>query len=104
MGHRGYLPPDVEDNSVAILRFANGALGVIDAKWGQIGPAPVRTSYHGVQGTITNGANGTELYSTTGPTGPEDWEPIERAAGAGGYRTPDNLRGWRAPGGRTGGA
>ena len=42
MGHRDYLPPDVEDNSVAILRFANGALGVIDAKWGQIGPPPVR--------------------------------------------------------------
>jgi predicted dehydrogenase len=34
MGHRDYLPPDVEDNSVAILRFASGALGVIDAKWG----------------------------------------------------------------------
>src|SRR5207248_3772717 len=29
--HRDYLPHDVEDNSVAILRFANGALGVIDA-------------------------------------------------------------------------
>src|SRR5947209_1592861 len=27
MGHRGYLPADVEDNAVAILRFANGALG-----------------------------------------------------------------------------
>jgi predicted dehydrogenase len=35
MGHRGYLPPDVEDNAVAILRFANGTLGVIDSKWGR---------------------------------------------------------------------
>jgi len=34
---------------------ASGALGVIDAKWGQIGPAPVRTSYHGVQATIIRG-------------------------------------------------
>ena len=31
--------PGVEDNAVAILRFASGALGVIDAKWGQVGPA-----------------------------------------------------------------
>ena len=31
-------------------------------------PGPLRTSYHGVQGTlITNGPNGTELYSTTAP-------------------------------------
>ncbi|MGH2368710.1 MAG: Gfo/Idh/MocA family protein, partial [Chloroflexota bacterium] len=28
IGHRDYLPADVEDNSVAILRFAGGALGV----------------------------------------------------------------------------
>jgi predicted dehydrogenase len=104
MGHRGDLPADVEDNSVAILRFANGALGVIDAKWGQIGPAPVRTSYHGVQGTITNGPNGTEMFSTTGPTMPEGWEPIEMTGRTGNYRAPDNLAAWRAPSGRTGGA
>jgi predicted dehydrogenase len=97
MGHRGYLPPDVEDNSVAILRFANGALGVIDSKWGQIGPPPVRTSYHGVQGTLINGASGTELYSTVDPALPEGWEPIELSAGTGSYRTPMNLHGWRAP-------
>jgi predicted dehydrogenase len=104
MGHRDYLPSDVEDNSVAILRFANGALGVIDSKWGQIGPAPVRTSYHGVQGTITNGPNGTELYSTTGPSVPEGWEPIELLTGASSYRTPANLRGWRTTGSRVAGA
>src|SRR5207249_4291939 len=77
MGHRDYLPADVEDNSVAILRFANGALGVIDAKWGQVGPAPVRTSFHGTRGTLTNGPNGTELYSTVSPAVPADWEPME---------------------------
>src|SRR5207249_9158095 len=58
--HRDYLPSDVEDNSVAILRFASGALGVIDAKWGQVGPAPVRTSFHGTRGTLTNGPNRSE--------------------------------------------
>lgn len=104
MGHRDYLPPDVEDNSVAILRFASGALGVIDAKWGQIGPAPLRTSYHGVQGTITNGPGGTELYSTANPAVPAGWEVIEIPARAGSFRAPPNLRGWRAPGGRIAGA
>src|SRR5436190_709178 len=95
MGHRDYLPADVEDNAVAILRFANGALGVIDSKWGQIGPAPVRTSYHGVQGTITNGPSGTELYSTTGPAVPEGWEAIDLAGRTGNYRAPDNLAAWK---------
>jgi predicted dehydrogenase len=103
MGHRDYLPGNVEDNAVAILRFANGALGVIDSKWGQIGPAPVRTSYHGVQGTLTNGPGGTELYSTTDPTLPEGWQPIEMGQRQGNYRPIPNLKGWRAPSSRGGG-
>ena len=104
--HRDYLPDDVEDNSVAILRFANGALGVIDAKWGQVGPAPVRTSFHGTRGTLTNGPNGTELYSTAAPHVPHDWEPIDVPAGrgpGGGHATAE-LKAWRAPSGRDGGA
>lgn len=104
MGHRSYLPPDVEDNAVAILRFANGGLGVIDSKWGQIGPPPVRTSYHGVQGTITNGPGGTELYTTANPAVPEGWEPIELPAQTGSHRAPAGLRGWRAPSLSTSGA
>jgi predicted dehydrogenase len=98
MGHRDYLPPDVEDNAVAILRFAGGALGVIDAKWGQVGPAPVRTSYHGTRGTLTAGPSGTELYSTASPAVPEDWERLDLpGAPGGGGRQPDGLRAWRAP-------
>lgn len=103
MGYRDYLPADVEDNSVAILRFANGALGVIDAKWGQVGPAPVRTSYHGSKGTLTNGPHGTELYSTVDPTAPSGWEPIEISA-AGHGRVAPNLRGYRAPSGTAAGS
>jgi predicted dehydrogenase len=91
IGYRDYLPAGVEDNAVAILRFASGALGVIDAKWGQVGPAPVRSSYHGSQGTLTNGPHGTELYSTAGAAPPAGWEPIAAAAQAG------QVRGWRAP-------
>jgi predicted dehydrogenase len=97
MGHRDYLPADVEDNAVAILRFANGALGVIDSKWGQVGPPPVRTSFHGVQGTIINGSGGTELYSTAGPAMPDGWAPIEPLPSVGMFAAPADLRGWRAP-------
>jgi hypothetical protein len=57
----------------------------------------VRTSYHGVDGTITSGPSGTELYSTVDPALPEGWEPIEVSTGTSSYRTPENLHGWRAP-------
>lgn len=97
MGHRNYLPPDVEDNSVAILRFKNGALGMIDSKWGQVGPAPLRASFHGSGGTITTGSNGTELFSTVDPIVPSTWEPIDVAARAAHGRMPESLKGWRAP-------
>jgi predicted dehydrogenase len=96
MGHRTYLPPDVEDNAVAILRFASGALGVIDAKWGQVGPAPVRTSYHGTGGTLVTGAAGAELYSVEDAAPPDEWEALEPPAGRGG-RPQVGLRAWRAP-------
>jgi predicted dehydrogenase len=63
MGWRDYLPADVEDNAVAILRFRSGALGVINSKWGQIGPMPFGSSYHGTEGTITASWTGLSLYS-----------------------------------------
>jgi predicted dehydrogenase len=63
IGYRDYLPADVEDNSVAILRFQSGALGVLDAKWGQIGPMPFGSSYHGTEGTITTSWGGMSVYS-----------------------------------------
>jgi len=63
MGWRDYLPPDVEDNSVTILRFKSGALGVIDSKWGQIGRMPFGSSYHGTEGTITASWTGLSIYS-----------------------------------------
>jgi predicted dehydrogenase len=100
IGYRDYLPPGVEDNAVAILRFASGALGVVDAKWGQVGPAPVRTSYHGTRGTLITGPNGTELYSTVDNVKAPEWEPIDAAVRGGFGRAPENLHGWRAPGGR----
>lgn len=63
MGWRDYLPPDVEDNSVTILRFKSGVLGVIDCKWGQIGRMPFGSSYHGTEGTVTASWTGLSLYS-----------------------------------------
>jgi predicted dehydrogenase len=63
IGFRDYLPAGVEDNSVAILRFESGALGVLDAKWGQIGPMPFGSSFHGTEGTITASRGGMNVYS-----------------------------------------
>jgi len=97
IGHRDYLPADVEDNAVAILRFANGALGIIDSKWGQVGLAPVRTSFHGTHGTLTSGPRGTELYSTARPSMPDDWQPVDGSTLPGHGPTPADLQAWQAP-------
>ena len=97
IGHRDYLPPDVEDSAVAILRFRSGALGIIDSKWGQVGPAPVRLSYHGTHGSLVHSVRGTELYSTLRPAPPAGWEPIDLAAIGHFYGQAAGLQGWRLP-------
>ena len=70
IGYRDYLPAGVEDNSVAILRFKSGVLGVLDAKWGQIGPMPFGSSFHGTEGTLIVGRGAMNLYSR--PAMPSD--------------------------------
>lgn len=97
IGHRDYLPPDVEDSAVAILRFRSGALGILDSKWGQVGPAPVRLSYHGTHGSLVHSVRGTELYSTLRPAPPAGWEPIDIAAIGHFYGQAAGLQGWRLP-------
>ena len=77
IGHRSYLPPDVEDNAVAILRFSSGALGLIDAKWGQAGPSPVFTSYHGLDGTLSVHSDRTELAIRRPAEPGPGWQPTE---------------------------
>jgi predicted dehydrogenase len=100
IGYRDYLPSDMEDNAVVILRFASGALGIIDSKWGQVGPAPVRTSYHGDKGTLTVGlrAVSVELYTTVTPPPavPSEWQPLTLEAGDVHSPVPPGLRGWQA--------
>jgi predicted dehydrogenase len=88
MAWRDYLPEDMEDNSVAILRFANGALGVIDSKWGQIGRMPFGQSFHGSEGTILSGFDSMRLYSKKAAASPdmEGWielPPVRRPSRAG---------------------
>ncbi len=87
MGWRDYLPADVEDNSVAVLRFKSGALAVLDAKWGQIGPMPFGSSYHGVDGTILASREGVKIYSRKAglPADMQGWVdlPIRPAPRAG---------------------
>jgi predicted dehydrogenase len=62
-----------------------------------VGPAPVRTSFHGTHGTLTNGNSGTELHSTASPRVPDDWDSVDVPAGRAGGRAPEGLRAWRAP-------
>ena len=83
MGWRDYLPADVEDNSVAIVRFASGVLGVIDSKWGQIGPLPHGSSYHGTEGTLLVGRGALQLYSRKAglPEGKQGWIDVSTAGG-----------------------
>jgi predicted dehydrogenase len=106
MGVRDYLPEGIEDNAVAILRFRSGVLGVLDAKWGQVGPAPVLTSFHGTSGTLSNQPGRWDLYSTADATPPAGWEPIETAGGGDGLHgaAPNGLRGWRRQAPRRGSA
>lgn len=104
MGVRDYLPKDVEDNAVAVLRFASGALGVLDAKWGQVGPAPILVSFHGTGGTLTNYPGRWELYSTTGVEPPPGWEELEADAGGMHGGRPASLRRWHKAAPPRGGA
>jgi predicted dehydrogenase len=97
MGVREYLPEGVEDNAVAILRFRSGALGVLDARWGQVGPAPVLTSFHGTGGTLSNRPGSWELYSTSGGVAPPSaWERVEADGTAGMHGAfPEGMAAWR---------
>lgn len=96
IGYRDYLPPGVEDNAVAMLRFANGALGLLDAKWGQIGEMPFDTSFHGSNGTLLAGPNGVDLFTTLERELPAPWEPAEPKAPISGAPSAI-LRGWHLP-------
>ncbi|SDS45022.1 Gfo/Idh/MocA family protein [Jiangella sp. DSM 45060] len=74
LGERDYLPAAVEDVSLATLRFAGGALGVIDTKWHQIGPSPLRLSYHGTRGTLIDYGGRWELHTAAGVVPPPAWQ------------------------------
>ncbi|TDE15869.1 Gfo/Idh/MocA family protein [Jiangella asiatica] len=74
LGERDYLPASVEDVSLATLRFAGGAVGVVDTKWHQVGPSPLRLSYHGTGGTLIDVGGRWELHTAAGVVPPLDWQ------------------------------
>lgn len=80
------VPRDIEDNTAAIVQHAGGALAAIDTRWGQVGPAPLKYSFHGTTGTLSVYADRYELV-TTAEHGPAGWEPVP---------APPGLTGWRA--------
>jgi predicted dehydrogenase len=80
------IPAGIEDNTAAIVRHASGALAAIDTRWGQIGPAPLKYSFHGTTGTLSVYADRYELV-TSAEQGPAGWEPAA---------APPGLTGWCA--------
>jgi len=79
------IPPGIEDNTAAIVQHASGALAAIDTRWGQVGPTPLRYSFHGTAGTLSVYADRYELVTGAGQ-GPSGWEPVP---------APPGLTGWR---------
>lgn len=79
------VPPGIEDNTAAIVQHASGALAAIDTRWGQVGPTPLRYSFHGTAGTLSVYADRYELVTSAGQ-GPSGWEPAA---------APPGLTGWR---------
>jgi predicted dehydrogenase len=76
-GSKEYLPPGVEDSAVVTVRFANGALGIIDASWAQIGTMPFHRSYHGAGGTVVIEKGAARLYSRKAPAAdPSGWVEV----------------------------
>lgn len=80
------IPAGIEDNTAAIVQHAGGALATIDTRWGQVGPAPLRYSFHGTTGTLSIYHDRYELV-TTAAQGPAGWESVA---------APPGLTGWRA--------
>jgi predicted dehydrogenase len=77
LGLREYIPDEVEDVSAALLRFANGAIGVLDTKWAQIGRSPLRLAYHGTQGTLTDFGGHWLLQTRVKFAVPAEWALID---------------------------
>jgi predicted dehydrogenase len=80
------IPAGIEDNTAAIVQHAGGALAAIDTRWGQVGPVPLRYSFHGTTGTVSIYSDRYELV-TTAAHGPAGWEEAIAA--------PPGLTGWR---------
>lgn len=79
------IPPGIEDNTAAILQHSSGALAAIDTRWGQVGPTPLRYSFHGTAGTLSVHYDRYELVTSAGE-GPSGWEPAP---------APPGLTAWR---------
>lgn len=72
---------EVEDTSVAVLKFKNGAIGVIEGTT-SVYPSdiPHRIEIHGEKGSILIEGEGVKRWVVEG----EDGKPVEKTAGAGG--------------------
>jgi len=80
------IPDGVENISAALLRFDNGAIGVVDTKWLQVGSSPIRLAYHGTSGTLTDFGGHWILQTKCEPELPEGWTLESVGSGLRTYR------------------
>jgi len=66
IGNAAGIYPDVDDNGIALLRFANGALGVIEASWVQTGGCGGGFEITGSEGTLFEHADQGYLVAAPG--------------------------------------
>ena len=66
IGNVAGIYPDVDDNGIALLRFANGALGTVEASWVQTGGHGGGFEITGSDGTVYETGDGTYLCATPG--------------------------------------
>ncbi|GMA63455.1 Gfo/Idh/MocA family oxidoreductase [Alicyclobacillus fastidiosus] len=72
--HYGYVTgKEVEDNAVAILRYDNGAIGIVESGF-VTGSSPFSIELHGTNGSALYGLPEPKLMVRTPASGSKEWE------------------------------
>ncbi|WP_172860718.1 Gfo/Idh/MocA family protein [Jiangella alkaliphila] len=79
------LPEGIEDGTAALVEFESGALGSVDTRWGQVGPLPLKYSFHGTAGTLTCYHDRYQVV-TSERTVLAGWSSVPAPAGLSGWR------------------
>lgn len=78
----GYVTgKEVEDNAVAVLRYASGAIGVVEAGFVN-SHSPFSVEVHGTEGTLLYGMPEPRIVVRSNKANKEAWETVELPANA----------------------